>query len=237
MRALPRLFFAPDRLQEGPLRLDEAERHRLLRVLRLTDGAPLQLFDGAGRVAAARLTAGGHAVEAAAPVAAAEELAPLTVAVGMPSPERSDWLVEKLVELGATRILPLVCARSQGGGPQQALVRRAGRWERLTQAAGRQAQRLVLPRLLPQQRLDALPELPDGTRGFVADATRGNPSPLPPPPGVSLQLVVGPPGGLTDTEMGNLRARGYTSLYLGPHVLRSETAAVCATCLLLHGRG
>jgi 16S rRNA (uracil1498-N3)-methyltransferase len=234
MGSLPRLFVDPAQLAAGPMRLGRDDQHRLQHVLRLAVGASIELFDGNGRRAAAQLIGDGSSLQVETPQICQETQISLCVAVGMPSPERGDWMVEKLVELGVRTIQPLICARSQGGAAGRMLAKRLPRWERLAIAAARQAQRFVLPQIRSPLALEALPAPGPGTQGYVADLGAAAP-PRAAPSAAPKQLVIGPPGGLTDAELGVLYQHGYTALNLGPYVLRTETAALCASSLLLQG--
>jgi len=140
-----------------------------------------------------------------------------------------DLVVEKAVELGAHRLLPLVTAR---GVIEPGEGRRA-RWEALMRAALKQCGRSCLPRL--DDPLDLAAALtacggddlyvgaaPD-ERALVGDGAR--PVSTAPPP-VSLALFIGPEGGWTPDEARRLAAAGARLLDLGPFTLRTETAAI-----------
>jgi 16S rRNA (uracil1498-N3)-methyltransferase len=240
---MPRLFIPAPDLRAGLLPLSEEDQHRLSQVLRLRAGDAVEVFDGAGRRAPATLhidPASALCLQVGPPEACVEPLPKLTLVVGLPSPERCDWLVEKLVELGVAAILPVQCARSQGGAQAKALLRRSSRWERLAVNAARQAERLQVPPIAEVQDFATGVVPAADEAAYVADFAE---SPVPPRdlaqarrrPDQPMRLVVGPPGGLTASEKCVLQQHGYTRVVLGPFVLRTETAAVSATSLLLYG--
>jgi 16S rRNA (uracil1498-N3)-methyltransferase len=228
---LRRLHVATGCLIPGPVPLAEAEQHYVRRVLRLSAGAQVALFDGAG------VSGTGHLAEAAdgtlhvevEAVSRDAEGGALTVAAAVPKGERADWLVEKLTELGVHTIAWLVCARSvvllKDPGAKMA------RWQRLAEAAARQAGRATLPCL----------EAPVPFATFVAQAHPGARLIAQPGGGTAPAcrgagvVLIGPEGGFTGEELQQAAAEGYTAIALSRHVLRVETAAIAAAAQLLGG--
>ena len=209
-------------------------QHHLLTVLRLGEGRQVEVFDAAGWTAQARLRQDEGAAWVLVLATAARRhprLFDLAVAVAAPRGERADWLVEKLTELGVTRIDWLLSARSQ---PHSRRLR-GPRWARIAGQAAGQAHAAAPPEVgSAAQALDAyLAALPDDRALFVADPT-GAPMAalvdglLP----CRATVVVGPEGGLTGDELAGLRQVGARALRLSTNILRVETAAVAAAALL-----
>jgi len=220
---------SPPRSGRGVLAGDEA-RH-LARVLRARVGDEIRVFDGAGGEWCARVAEIGRdevtldigAALAGAPVAAPS----LVLAVALPKGERQKWLVEKLTELGVARLVPLVTARGVAEATPAALERlRRGVIE-----ACKQCGRSVLMEI--------------GNPASVAEAcaAAGGPVILCDPAGPALDAarlsnaapilgLVGPEGGFTAEEAAAALAAGAIRAWLGPHVLRVETAAVALAARL-----
>jgi 16S rRNA (uracil1498-N3)-methyltransferase len=149
---------------------------------------------------------------------------------------RFEWVLEKAVELGAHRIVPLRTER----GVVTARPGKQSRWQSLLVAALKQSGRALLPELAPTAELGDL--LDEGRPGLTlfgsvpgeteavpwTDLLHPVPRPLPP----RLTLLVGPEGGWTPAERGLLREGGARAVGLGPHVLRTETAAVAGLAAL-----
>ena len=100
--------------------LPRGEVHHALHVLRLGVGADVELFDGRGAAANARVTAVGRAgvemlVTATLPVAGPPRRR-VHLAFAVPKGKRLDWLLEKATELGAASLEPVVFERSVAGG-------------------------------------------------------------------------------------------------------------------------
>jgi 16S rRNA (uracil1498-N3)-methyltransferase len=145
-------------------------------------------------------------------------------------------VLEKAVELGAHRIVPLRTER----GVVAARPGRESRWRTLLVSALKQSGRALLPELAPAADLAALlAEEPGGPLLFgavpgeaaaVAWTELLAPAPRPLPP--TLTLLVGPEGGWTPAERAAMAAHGARAVGLGPHVLRTETAAVAGLAAL-----
>jgi 16S rRNA (uracil1498-N3)-methyltransferase len=209
--------------------LDEGEQHHL-RVRRAEPGELVGLRDGSGLVGTGRLVAAGREwlvdVETAYSHARPPEL---TLAVGAGDRERFAWLVEKAVELGVTRILPLETRRTGGVASrlrEQHLAKlRRQALEAVKQCGAAWAAEVSAPIELAE--LAGRP--PSGSR-WLADAAGG------PPPGAldgaPVTVVVGPEGGLSDEERAALAAAGFLAVALAPHTLRFETAALAAAAVV-----
>lgn len=230
----PRLYL-PMPLQAGTeIELPpEAAQH--LRVLRSKDGDPLTLFNGEGGEYPAtlrligkrdlRAQVGEHvAVERESPLA-------VTLLQGVSKGERMDFTMQKAVELGVRRIVPVFTERSVVQLAGERLEKRLGHWQGVIRSACEQCGRNRLPELAAAATLDeALAQpgsglklvlAPDGEAGLHTLRASGE-----------LGLLIGPEGGLSEAEIERAVAAGYLSLRLGPRVLRTETAGIAALAAL-----
>ncbi len=217
----------------GLVVLPPDEAHHLGKVLRRSAGEGVTLFDGEGRVATGVLRVVergrvevelGNVRELPRPDPAAVP----AVALGVLHGPAMDWAVQKAVELGVPRFLPVVCRRSQPG--RNAAAGRVEHWRRVARQALKQCHRAWAMEVTPPLSLDELlREVPAG-RGVVADREGGTPA-APGLEGPSV-LLVGPEGGLSADERRAVLAAGWAGLCLGEHVLRAETAVVAGTVLL-----
>lgn len=191
-------------------------------VLRLRAGAAVEVGDGAGRVFAATVDdprAGTLRVGEELP--APPPLAPIRVLLAQ-SGARADDAVEKLVELGVGEVAPLVAQ----GRRREA---RAERWERIAQAAARQAKLGWVPVIgAPVAFADALATgivcSHEQADADLAAALERRPAPV--------TLLIGPESGFAQAELDAARAAGAPIASLGPTVLRTETAAIVAAALV-----
>jgi len=219
-------------LREGTHPLSQDEGRYLLKALRLGDGEKLEVFDGDGFYALATLLgvdAGDAYLEVSKPQEAPRPELELYVASATPKGDRADWLVEKVTELGASGLIWLKTERS-------VVIPKPGskkfeRWARLSDAAARQSRRMRVPTLEGPLTLEELKTFEFDHR-FVASPIKESDTPLPSPLKGKVLIAIGPEGGFTDHELEQFKNSGYNLLWLNPHVLRTETAAIAAAAVL-----
>lgn len=229
-------FFVSSPIHSERLLLDGPEGHHLARVMRMKAGDEVVLFDGSGAEFAARVERVGRAEAELLVVerreASRELAAPLTLAVALPKGDRQKWLVEKLVELGTARLVPLQTVR---GVAQPS----AGAIERLRRGvieASKQCERNVLMEVAePLPLASFLAEEAAGLR-LVAHPG-GEPLARCRAEGAAeaCAVVIGPEGGLSDEEVEVAIQCGWRMLGLGPRILRVETAAVAVAAAIALG--
>lgn len=213
----------------------------MARVLRLRVGDPVLVFDGTGRELRASLT---ELSPARASAEVAEELPPLPgppldlmLAQVVPRGAAMDWILAKATELGVTRIVPLLGARSvRRVNPEGARGDGRARWQRILQEAAEQSGRRRLPALGSVQTLEAFLQAPGASPLLVLEAGEGS-APLPEVcrrlrGAPALTLLVGPEGGFDAAEEAALRRQGALLASLGPRLLRTDTAAVAALAVV-----
>lgn len=232
--------FVDDAIALGePLVLNSFVTDHLLKVLRLTRGAPVTVFNGDGRdydgtLEVASKSAACVIVQAAVPAAPESPLA-LTLAQSVARGEKMDLILQKATELGVAHIVPLVSERTEVRLDEDRAGRRVAHWERVVQGACEQSGRAVVPSIaapvaLPAwvaslagddaQRFALHPEGAQPLRAFELDASR------------PIVLAVGPEGGFGERDLDALAQGGFQRLSLGPRILRTETAGLAAIAAL-----
>lgn len=215
------------------VRLDDDEiRH--LRVRRAKEQEAVQVLDGAGLVGTGTLVRAGRTwmVE----ISGAELVqrpAGLTLAVAAGDRERFSWMVEKAVELGVTRIVPLETARTAGvaTGLKRTHI---GRLQRSALESTKQCGVAWAPDIENILPLAAFLGQPLTGTGWLADqGGDATPSSMEETP---VSVVIGPEGGLTDEEREAAVTAGYRPSALGMHTLRFETAALAAAVAVNQAR-
>lgn len=216
--------------------------HHCLRVLRLRDGAALRLFNGAAGDWHARLVVTGKRsavaeIDSFEPRAVESPLA-ITLVQGISRGQRMDYTLEKSVELGVTRVVPVVMERSHGAPAGERVARKARHWAGVLAAAAAQSGRTRVPALSQQLGFRAwLETAAPGAHPHVLLDPGAHHGPRGLDPGGELTLLAGPEGGFSPAEREAAYAAGCTGMRLGPRVLRTETAAVAALAALqaVHG--
>jgi 16S rRNA (uracil1498-N3)-methyltransferase len=218
---------------------EDAARH--VQVRRLQPGDDLRLFDGAGGEWRAQVTRMGKRdvdVRVGAHEAVDRELpVDLEIALGMPTNERMDALIEKATELGVASIQPLQTDRSVLRLDGERAAKRVAHWQAVAVGASEQSGRTRVPGVLPVRGLaswlaDAAQATPDGyaTR-FVMSTGEAPRLPALVAGGAASAgerarwlALSGPEGGLAPDEEAAAVARGFTRLSLGSLILRADTA-------------
>jgi 16S rRNA (uracil1498-N3)-methyltransferase len=147
--------------------------------------------------------------------------------IGISKGERMDWVVQKAVELGATRISPLFTKRSCVRLEGDRLIRRQQHWQRVLVAACEQSGRRRLPELtvcgsLTHWLTERHPY------PFLLDHRSATSLPSLPAPAGALTLLAGPEGGLAPEERTRATGAGFTAVRLGSRILRTETVPLAA---------
>jgi 16S rRNA (uracil1498-N3)-methyltransferase len=176
-----------------------------------------------------------------------EPLTQITLAQTIPRGTRMEFCVEKATEIGINGIIPIVSQRSVVQPMEES--KKVDRWRRVARAAMKQAGRAILPEIKDvqsfEQAVKSIPEFDisliawekEGKKG-VKEVIDENPnSELRNPQSLSALLFVGPEGGFTEAEVVFAKEKGAFPVSLGLRRLRSETAGILLTSLLLHELG
>jgi len=220
----------------------DAANH-IARVLRLTLGDPLTLFDGRGGEHAARIEGlrQGAVVVAVGELSAADRESPLslTLAQGVSRGERMDWVVQKATELGVSRVVPLLTERSVVRLDAKQSERKLRHWQGIAVGACEQSGRNRIPDIAAplglhdflrgsnDERATRLLLSPSGALGFGELQSLDG----------GVIVLIGPEGGLAESEQHAALDAGFVAVRLGPRILRTETAAIAALTLLQHRFG
>lgn len=218
-----------------------------VRVLRLVTGDAVTLFNGDGNEYGARLvTADPQELRAAIETVAAparESPLRITLLQALARGEKMDWIVQKAVELGVARIVPVMTGRSEVKLDAARGEKRLGHWRAIAVSACEQCGRNTLPRVDPPMTMTAWlngnPAAPSATRWMLHPEGGIRARDLVVSPPATLDLAVGPEGGFGESDLATLHTHGFRELALGPRILRTETAGIAAIASLqaLYGDG
>lgn len=228
-------FFVDEPIAADRATLTGSEAHHLLHVMRAQMGDEVVLIDGTGREFAARIERLGRSQVEMAILSVAtvdRELGfELQVAVAWPKAERQRWLVEKLVELGVMRVVPLRTERSVVHPDQASQSKHLRTVIEACKQCGRN-------RLMEIGPLTPWPEFarssPCASVKWMADPS-GTPLAGSGQKASVCQVAIGPEGGWTATELEVGRTAGWHVISLGSRILRLETAAVALAAVLALG--
>lgn len=221
--------------------LDADARTHLSRVLRLREGDAVTLFNGDGHDYAAQLTGAGAALAAQVisreAAMAAESRVSITLVQALARGEKMDWIIQKAVELGVTRLVPVSTQRSEVRLDAERADKRLGHWRKVVASACEQCGRAVLPSVEAPQPLHAaiaasvgdgddvrlvLDPTGDTRLGDVATDAHAT----------SFVVAIGPEGGFDPHELDAFARAGWRRLRLATPILRTETAGIATIAAL-----
>jgi len=226
------LFFAPDFSADRPFLPEEEARHAL-KVLRLDVGDPVHVTDGCGNFYEASIAGADPkkcrlAVRRHEPESGKRGFSIHVAVAPTKNADRTEWLVEKCVEIGVDRLSFVLCERSE---------RRhfnPDRVEKVAVAAMKQSLKAYLPPLSALVPLrEFLKSTPPG-HNYIAHLEEGERRLLQhcAPAGSSYCVLIGPEGDFTPGEVAAALGSGFQPVSLGESRLRTETAGVVACHIL-----
>lgn len=224
-------FYCPD--IADTLTLGEEDSKHCVRVMRMAEGDTIEVVDGNGTLYTCRITM-AHPKRCAIEVLDKEVQTPhwghrIVLAIApTKNLDRIEWLVEKCVEMGIDRIIPLRCHNSER------TVLKTERLKKIMVAAMKQSLKATLPQLdemTPLEQVVAEPfegtrciaycdaMLPREQRRTLADVYR---------PGCDVMVLIGPEGDFSPDEVQAATTAGFIPVTLGESRLRTETAGLMA---------
>ena len=228
-------FYCPD--IATTLTLGEEDSKHCVKVLRMAEGDTIEVVDGNGNLYACRITM-AHPKRCAVEVLESSHQPPhwgCRIVLGIAPTknlDRMEWLVEKCVEMGVDRIIPLRCHNSER------TVVKTERLKKIMVSAMKQSLKATLPLLdemTPVEKVIAEPFdgvrciaycdmlLPREQRQTIATAYQ---------PGRDVLLLIGPEGDFSPEEVQASREAGFVPMTLGESRLRTETAGLMAVAAI-----
>jgi 16S rRNA (uracil1498-N3)-methyltransferase len=219
-----------EKLQCGETtRLDVNASNHLVRVLRSKPGTAVTLFNGDGFDYSCKTIdtdpkKTSVSIESRIKINNESNIS-ITLIQGLSRQDRMEATIQKSVELGATRIIPVICQRSNHKLTKDKKQKKLEHWRKVAISACEQSGRSVTPEILEITTLNELTSL------LEPDALKLN---LDPAADKSLkdtdyshtgiEIFIGPEGGLNNEETDALRRDGFENIRFGPRILRTETA-------------
>ena len=220
-------FYTPD-ISSNSYCLPEEESKHCVKVLRLTSGDRVFLFDGKGNRYSAVVDR-VHPKKCTVLVTDVEKdprpAYNLTVAIApTKSIDRFEWFLEKATEIGISSIIPIICQNSERK------VIKPGRLQKILVSAMKQSKNSYLPILKPLTSFTDFVKNSDQENKFIAHCYDA------PKPklnecysaGNDLCICIGPEGDFSPEEVEMAHENGFTDLSLGDSRLRTETAGIVA---------
>lgn len=166
----------------------------------------------------------------------AESALQVSVFQALPDKERFELILQKLTELGVTRIVPVETEHSMTRAERDAVQGKSHRWPEVIVRAAKQCRRAMLPELGDTASLTSV--LAEGAEAEVRLICHAGEElwtlreALGSRPLQRICVLVGPEGGFSAAEVAAARDAGFLPVTLGPRLLRTETAAIAVATLL-----
>jgi len=235
-------YTEPTNISEGILEIKGQELKHLSRVLRKKVRDIIEVVDGQGNLYTAILTKINKETAQAEIQKKARYIAEpnfkLTLAHAIPKRKRFDLVIEKGTEIGVSIFIPLLCKNSN----VNEVSSRLNRWKKIAIAAMKQSARSVLPEITaPQTIQDILRNQGLLKLGLIADMGKNAKSlstiiselKQKSAPIKSATMLIGPEGGFSQNEIKLAIENGFHRFSLGPRRLRTETAGIAASAILM----
>lgn len=205
------------------------EFHHAARVVRLREGEEIEVFDGKGRAARARVAGLGRdalRVEVVSEIESRESPVRVHLAAAIIQLDKFELVLQKATELGAASLIPLVTDRMEVR--EERYRGKRERWDKIVVEAVKQSGRALIPRVNEPTRFETLVKSSGVKIVFDADEQ----------PHAALDrldevtILIGPEGGWSEREVALARQAECMFQRLGPRRLRAETAAIAAMTLV-----
>ena len=237
-------FFVPDAgTDPSVIRITGSDVNHIRNVLRMKVGENIVVSNGEDRDFYCKISSiEPDEVQAEIlpeEVEESELSAQLILFQGLPKGDKMELIIQKAVELGAYRVVPVAMKRSVMKMDEKKQQKKIPRWNGISESAAKQSGRRIIPEvtgvytwkevLAETENLDMMLVPYENARGMVA--TKEALAAL--QPGQKIGIVIGPEGGFDPSEIESLEARGARTISLGHRILRTETAGLAALTMCM----
>lgn len=237
-------FFIPQPYAPEMTIRDVDARH-ISKVLRMQPGDQIQIVSDDGVTALAAIST---LQQDTVTVRCLEKLAEthepsvkITLAQGLAKGEKMDFIIQKAVEMGVNSIVPVAMEHSVVRLEGIKAVKKVERWQKIAEAAAKQSKRDIIPQVQQVQtvaQMLAVNNLQHKIIAYECEDRLGLKSALQQcKPLEELLLIIGPEGGISETELQQARNCGAVPVSLGRRILRAETAGLVALSAILYETG
>jgi len=227
---IPRIYHSGELTTGQHIELDSDAANHVGRVLRLTVDAEIILFNGLGGEYNAKLIESGKKKVIAQVNTFVDKCieSPLNIHLGqgISRGDKMELTIQKAVELGVTEITPLFTERCGVKLSGERLEKKLSQWNKIVISACEQCARNTIPIIHSPKSLEVwASEQTDELKLNLHPRASYSINSLP-EPAHGIRLVIGPEGGLSDTEIEFASEQGFDEVLIGPRILRTETAGL-----------
>jgi 16S rRNA (uracil1498-N3)-methyltransferase len=232
---IPRIYQATSLSTGQTIELDKTSAHHLTRVLRMQDNHQLILFNGEGGEYHATLSVQGKSVFANVNTFVerdTESNLHITLLQGISKGDRMDICIQKAVELGVKKIVPVICHRTVVNIKGERSEKKHLHWQGIVINACEQSGRTSVPELAESIKLNDVISLTDTSLKLTLSPDANTSLPKLSATAQNITLLIGPEGGLDTNEVLLATQHGFQPVRMGPRILRTETAAIATIAAL-----
>lgn len=231
-----RIYQAGDYTSGQVLELSSEAGQHIAVVLRMQVGEPLTVFNGRNDEFQSTITM-IKKKQVFVSLNSMEEVnreSPLMIHLGqaISKGDRMEWVMQKSVELGVASITPLITERCVVKLDKERMLKKVLQWQAIVVAACEQCGRNKIPQVHSPVYLEQFLQTVQLPLKFILHTQAAKTWRDYQFNSAELALIIGPEGGLTDTEVSLAFSHQFSPLSLGPRILRTETAAISALSLL-----
>lgn len=163
----------------------------------------------------------------------------VTLYQALPKSDKMDYIIQKCVELGVSRIVPVLSARCVSRPDAKSLAKKRERWQKIALQAAMQSRRGIIPEVCPCVSFQNAAELTKSNEKTIIFYEMG---------GISVKKIlcdapktlgmfIGSEGGFEQSEVDLIAKSGGSAATLGKRILRAETAPLAAMSVIMYQTG
>lgn len=232
---IPRIYTQQPLQENTAIGLEPQASQHLSKVLRMSEGAEVTLFNGQGGEYSATISqlAKKQLTVEVGEKNSHDKQSPLDIHLGIAisKGDRMDWVMQKATEIGITKVSPLYTERTEVKLKGDRAKKKSDHWQQVIISACEQSGRNQLMLLEQPLSLSEWLASTQADKKFVLHHRSDNGLNSVEKP-TSVALLIGPEGGLSNDEITQAQRHDFSALTLGPRVLRTETAPIAAASIL-----
>ncbi len=233
---MPRFFAEPENIRDNIITLYGDDAGHISRVLRCSQGEILSVCDGTGMDYEARiidLSEKEVKLEIISSVfTKSEPSVKITLYQGLPKGDKMELIIQKCVELGVCRIVPVNTERCIVKLDKNKEKKKIERWQKISESAAKQCGRGIIPEVGQvmsfKEAVEEASKMDGAVIPYELEEKRGLKEFLSGFNGESLAVFIGPEGGFSADEINTAVSCRVLPITLGKRILRTETAGMCA---------
>lgn len=244
---MPRFFINSNDIFDDSINIKGDDFNHIKKVLRLKCGEIVTLSDGMGKEYVAEIDQFGDGFVHTRIVESydntTEPPIKVTLYQGLPKSDKMDFIIQKSVELGIYKVVPVLTERTVVKiDNEKDALKKCERWNRISLEAAKQCNRGIIPKIeVPISFKDAIKQAKEKSLSFIPYEKESKNSLKQIFKSASnideIAVFIGPEGGFAEQEIDEAIGLGISPVTLGPRILRTETAGIAVLSILMYELG